>query len=102
MGASAAAAIIVRKERDLVEMFIRAGATSPVAARTLNELNVHHEGLALRRLRNRAVVREADRGYYVDLQSWEAFRRTRHRILLVVLVLVVIVAVGSAIGFVNR
>jgi hypothetical protein len=99
MGATAAVAIIVRKERELVEIFTRAGATSPVAAKTLDELNVHHEGLAMRRLRSRAVVRESGGRYYVDLESWEAVRRMRHRMILVVVALVVIVLAGLGVGF---
>jgi hypothetical protein len=99
MGASAAVAIMIRKERELVEIFTRAGATSPVAAKSLDELNVHHQGLAMRRLRSRAVVRESGGRYYVDLESWEALRRMRHRMILVVLALIVIVLVGVGLNF---
>jgi hypothetical protein len=57
MGA-AVLAVIARKERELVSLFTREGATSPVAAKTLQELNIDDHGIVMRRLRSRAVVRE--------------------------------------------
>jgi hypothetical protein len=97
MGA-AVIAVIVRRERELVELFTREGATSPVAAKTLQELNIDDHGVAMRRLRNRAVVREAGGRYYVDLESWEAFRRTRQRMALVLALIVLAFAVAVALG----
>jgi hypothetical protein len=94
MGA-AAVVVIIRKERELVELFTTASATSPVAAKTLDELNVHSDGLALRRLRSRAVIREAGGRYYVDLESWAALARTRRRIGLILALIVV--ALGAAV-----
>ena len=99
MGATAAAAIIIRKQRELVELFTRAGATSPVAAKSLDDLNVHHEGVAMRRLRSHAVIRESDGRYYVDLESWQALRRQRRRMAVILLAFVLIVMVGVGVGF---
>lgn len=100
MGA-AVLAIIARKERDLVELFTREGATSPVAAKTLQELNLDDHGIAMRRLRGRAVVRETGGRYYVDLESWEALRRTRQRIALVLALVALALAVSVALGVFN-
>ena len=97
MGA-AVIAIIARKERDLVELFTREGATSPVAAKTLQELNLDDHGVAMRRLRSRAVVRETGGRYYVDLESWEALRRMRQRIALVLGLVALALAVSVALG----
>jgi hypothetical protein len=97
MGA-AVIAIIARKERDLVSLFTREGATSPVAARTLQELNLDDGGVAMRRLRSRAVVRETGGRYYVDLESWEALRRMRHRMALVLAVVALALALSVALG----
>lgn len=99
MGASVAAAAMVRKQRELVELFTRAGATSPVAAKSLDELNVHHKGIAMRRLRSHAVIREVDGRYYVDLESWEALRRMRHRMAFIILALALILFAGVGLGF---
>ena len=95
---TAAVAIIARKQRELVALFTREGATSPVAAKTLQELNIDNPGLAMRRLRSHAVVRETGGRYYVDLESWQALRRTRQRMALIAgligLVLAVLVVLG--------
>jgi hypothetical protein len=97
MGA-AVLAVIARKERELVSLFTREGATSPVAAKTLQELNIDDHGIVMRRLRSRAVVRESGGRYYVDLESWEALRRTRQRMALVVGLIVLALAVSVALG----
>jgi hypothetical protein len=97
MGA-AVIAIIARKERELVAVFTSAGATSPVSAKSLGELQLHDEGVAMRRLRSRAVIRETGGRYYVDLESWEALHRMRHRMAAVLLVIVVLLFIGLSLG----
>ena len=97
MGA-ALVAIIARKERELVSLFTREGATSPVAAKTLQELNIDDHGIVMRRLRSRAVVRESGGRYYVDLESWEALRRMRQRMALVLAVVALALALSVALG----
>ena len=93
MGA-AAAAIILAKERQTVEAFVRAGATDPARAQSLQMIGIA-DGRAVRRLHGHAVVREAAPGiYYVDLEVWQAVRRTRQRIVLVL----ALVVFGAAIA----
>lgn len=92
MGATAA--IILLKERQLVEAFERAGVTSPAVARTPDEVGVDPHGVGWRRLREHAVVREAGAGsgrYYLDVEVWQSLRRMRRRII-VILVLVIVAA----------
>jgi len=92
----AAAAIIIRKEKDLVTHFRHARALSPATAQRLGALGVD-EGTALRRLRNRAVIREATPGaFYLDEPSWLALGRTRRRLILVALVIVVAMGIATA------
>jgi hypothetical protein len=92
MGAVAAAAII-HKEKEIVASFRAAKAVSPSAAKTPATLGVH-EGIALNRLRARAVLREAGDGrLYLDEPSWEALRLLRRRLALVMLMLVVALGV---------
>ncbi|HET7190090.1 MAG TPA: hypothetical protein VFI52_18185 [Gemmatimonadaceae bacterium] len=82
----AAAAVILMKERRIVESFERGGATSAASARTPDELGVDPHGIGWRRLRDHAVVREASAGaerYYVDVEVWQALRRMRRRIVLI-------------------
>ena len=63
----------------MVGRFVAAGAVSKEKAKTLEDVG-QHRGVILHRLRERAVVREATPGhYYVDLESWNAVRRTRRR-----------------------
>jgi hypothetical protein len=76
---STVAAVILARERRMVGRLRAAGAVSPEQARTLEELGISR-GVILRRLRERAVVRQAgpDR-FYLDEPSWEAVRRSRRR-----------------------
>ena len=63
----------------MVNRLRTAGAVTPEQARTLEELGISR-GVILRRLRERAVIRQAsgDR-FYLDEPSWEAVRRGRRR-----------------------
>lgn len=63
----------------MVARFAAAGALSRERAQSLQQLGLNR-GVILRRLRERAVVREAGPDlYYVDEESWKAVRRTRRR-----------------------
>jgi len=85
---------ILRKERRVVEHFRQAGATSPASAKRLDDLHERHT-LGLRRLRTRAVIREAKPDhFYLDEEVWEALGRTRRRVSLAVLALIVLLIVG--------
>jgi hypothetical protein len=88
MGTAAAVAILVRREREIVAAFRAGHATSPDSATTLDAVRVP-DGVALRRLRDRAVVRPAgpDR-FYLDELVWAAAMRMRRRVVLVVLLVV--------------
>ncbi len=95
MGA-VAAAVIMRKERELVDHFRQAGAVSVSTAQSLTQLGVHADGVGWHRLTQRAVVREASPGfYYFDEPSWNALRYVRHRMLFVVFAVAIIVAIGA-------
>ena len=91
-------AIILARERRMVGRLRTAGATSAQQARTLEELGIS-SGVILRRLRERAVVREAgpDR-YYLDEPSWEAVRRGRRRAINVLGVIVLVVLFALLFG----
>lgn len=84
----AAAAVMLRKEHDVVATFRGAGATTPTKARSPEELGIDRR-LAFQRLVTRAVLREAGDGrFYLDEPSWEALRRIRRRLVMVMLVVV--------------
>lgn len=86
MGTTAAAMILLR-ERQIVERFQHAAATAPDRARIPSELGVHG-GVAFDRLRKRAVIREsAPAAFYLDEASWKALGRLRRRLLMVLLIL---------------
>ena len=94
MGA-AAAAIIIKKERDLVEHFRRVGAISPETARTQDEIGVDGR-MAWFRLVDGAVIRSADNGrFYLDEPTWEAQERRRRRVMTLALVIVAVAAAFS-------
>jgi hypothetical protein len=83
MGA-AAAAIIIKREKDLVEHFRRAAATNPQAAQSSAALGVE-ENLVWRRLVSSAVIRPGAAGtYYLDEPSWEALGRRRRRVAVII------------------
>lgn len=85
---------ILRKERHVVEHFRQAGAVSPSRAVRLDDLHERH-GLGLRRLRNRAVIREATPDhFYLDEEVWDALGRTRRRVSIAVLALIVLLIIG--------
>jgi hypothetical protein len=86
MGA-AAAAIIIKREKDLVEHFRRARATNPQAAQSSDALGVDEDNFIWRRLVSSAVIRPGTTGmYYLDEPSWEAMGRRRRRLAIVALV----------------
>ena len=95
----AAAAVIIARERRLVEAFTVAGATSPERARPMDSLGIESDGMALRRLQDHAVIREAEGGrFYLDLPSWQALRRMRRRLVLVLLLAVILTFAATLIG----
>jgi hypothetical protein len=95
----AAAAVIIARERRVVEAFTAAAATSPERARPLDSLGMDSYGMALRRLQDHAVIREAEGGrFYLDLPSWQALRRMRRRLILVLLLAVILTFAVTLIG----
>jgi hypothetical protein len=96
---AAVVAIMVRREREVVEAYRRAGATTPATAISPAELRLD-DGAAIQRLRRRAVLRETESGsYYLDEPSWEALHGIRHRFVAVMLIIVALAAVlGLALG----
>jgi hypothetical protein len=91
MGTSAIAVIIV-KEKHIVDAFRRARATNEAAAVTPAAIGVS-ERLAFRRLRRHAVLREADSGtFYLDEPSWQALRTWRQRVVLAALLVALVAA----------
>ena len=92
MGAGAVA-VIVAKERHIVDAFQRAGAIDPRSAVVPAAIGVS-ERIAFRKLRQHAVLREANPGtFYLDEPSWQALRALRRRMALVWLVVVLFAAV---------
>jgi hypothetical protein len=102
MGAAAAVAIMRRREQEVVEDFRAAGAISPATAQSYNAIGLG-ESMALRRLHDRAVIRESAPGlWYLDEEVWTAVRRTRRRVALVMVVVVLMLFAGFALGFIKR
>ena len=88
-----AVTVILIKERQVVDAFMRAGATSASTAVYPTDISVDMGGVGGRRLVRQAVLREAGDGrYYLDLLTWEALRRQRRRILFVIML---IIALGA-------
>jgi hypothetical protein len=61
------------------------------------------EPLAIKRLHNRAVIREAAPGtYYLDEEVWAAVRRARQRLATVMISVMVLVLLGILLGIIKR
>ena len=90
MGGAAVIAILRLKERQVVDDFRAAGAVSPSTAQSYAAIGLG-DTLAIKRLHNRAVIREASPGlYYLDEEVLAAVRRTRRRLATVLLTVVVV------------
>ena len=93
----AAVVVILLRERQVVEAFERAGATSPDRATDPATIGVEQRGIGWRRLRDHAVVRETSPGsgrYYLDVEVWQALHRMRRRLVGVVLALVIVLVLA--------
>ena len=98
MGGAAVIAIMRRREREVVDDFRAAGATSPATAQSYAAVGVG-ESMALKRLHDRAVIREAAPGvFYLDEEVWTAVRRVRRRMGLVMLSIVLLLLVLTTLG----
>ncbi|HWG09963.1 MAG TPA: hypothetical protein VN693_00480 [Rhodanobacteraceae bacterium] len=101
MAASAAAAAVIAREKRIVREFREAGATSADKAVAAQDIGVHGR-VAFKRLVEHAVLREAGNGrFYLDEQKWQALRRLRLRIVLIMLLLVALVGL-SLFGYFMR
>ena len=93
----AAVTIMLIKERQIVEAFLRAGATSESSAVHPGDIGVDLGRVGGRRLVGRAIIREAGEGrYYLDVDGWEALRRHRRRVLFIILLLIALFALFLA------
>ena len=95
MTAPLVAAIIFRRERDLVDHFRQAGALTAETAQSSEALGVH-ERFAWQRLVNRGVLRPAGSGaVYLDETAWEALRRNRRGRALVLGIVIIVILIFS-------
>ena len=86
MGATVVIAASMRKERDVRDAFRAAGATSPANAMSLQTVGIE-ETIAVRRLKKRAVIREAAPGlFYFDEDVYNALSNMRRRMALLLVV----------------
>ena len=102
MGAAAIAAILRMREQEVIDDFRAAGATSPDRAQSYHAIGLG-DSLAIKRLRNRAVIREAAPGtYYLDEEVWSAVIRTRRRLVLTLLSVISLMLLGMLLGIIKR
>jgi len=100
VGATAAIAVMKLKEREVRDSFHDARALNPANAMSLESIGLD-DSMAVRRLKRRAVIREAAPGlFYFDEDVWQAVRSMRRRMALMLLASLLIVLVlfvyGSA------
>ena len=101
MGAAAVAAVLRMREQEVIDDFRAAGATSPERAQSYTAIGLG-DTLAIKRLRNRAVIREAAPGtYYLDEEVWAAVVRTRRRLVLTLLSVIMLALLGTLLGLIK-
>src|SRR4051812_43050667 len=101
MGAAVIAAAMRRREQEVIDDFRAAGATSPDRAQTYTAIGLG-DSLAIRRLKNRAVIREAGPGvYYLDEEVWAAVQRTRMRLVITLLAILAVLLAGVLLGIIK-
>jgi len=101
MGAAIAVAAMRRREQEVIDDFRAAGATSPERAQSYTAIGLG-DSLALRRLRNRPVIREAGPGvYYLDEEVWAAVRRIRLRMVTVFVTMLAGLVIGILFGIIK-
>ena len=101
MGAAVVAAAMRMREQQVIDDFRAAGATSPDRAQSYSAAG-HGHYIAVRRLRNRAVIREAAPDvYYLDEEVWAAVQRTRRRLVTVFISILAILLIGLWLGIVK-
>jgi hypothetical protein len=84
-----------RRERKVVKCFRDAGATGAASAKHLDELHLRR-GTGLRRLLNRAIVREVPRErFYLDEEVWSALERSRRRVALLIVAIALLLLMGG-------
>jgi hypothetical protein len=99
MGAAAAIAIMRMKERQVVDDFRAAGALTPSTAQSYAAMGFG-EARAMKRLHDSAVIREGAPGlYYLDEEVWIAVRRNRRRRALMIGLVLALIFLGLAVGF---
>ncbi|HYN83327.1 MAG TPA: hypothetical protein VES88_17750 [Gemmatimonadaceae bacterium] len=97
----AIAAVIRRREREVVDDFRRGGATDPTSAKSLADLGLE-DSWPVRRLQRRAVIREPQPGImYLDEEVWAAVLRTRRRVALTTTAVLVVIIIAVWMGFVT-
>ena len=90
MAASAAAAAVIAREKRIVAAFRAAGATSAEKAVVPQDIGVNGR-VAFKKLVGHDILREAGDGrFYLDEQKWKDLRRLRHRVILIMLLIVVV------------
>ena len=95
-----AVAVILIKERHIVDAFQRVSATSADRAVLPSDLNVHDGRVAWRRLRSHAVLRESHEGsglFWLDVDKWKAVHRMRQRMAFALLLAILAFAVLSGV-----
>ena len=91
-----------RAEHEVVDDFRAAGAISPATAQSYTAVGLGHSR-AVSRLHNRAVIREAAPGlFYLDEEVWAAVRRTRRRLAIVMLSIVLVLFIGGLFGIFTK
>ncbi|MDO8501930.1 MAG: hypothetical protein Q7S20_08795 [Gemmatimonadaceae bacterium] len=90
-----------RKEREVRAEFYAAGATIAANAMSMADLRLD-DSMALRRLRRRAVIREASPGlFYFDEDVWHALHAMRVRMALLLVGTIVLFGLLIAYGSVS-
>ena len=85
--------IMVARRRKIIQRFRNSGATTPLNAKTLQELNLRGRLIISRMVRRNLLVETQPGKYYLQENLLEEYYRQRRMLLLVVMIILAILVI---------
>ncbi|WP_147630199.1 hypothetical protein [Staphylococcus xylosus] len=73
---------IVWKQKSIAKQMIKLEATSPLNAKTYDDLNIKHTRTFNNLLKKEVIIKTGDK-YYLDTDAWVKFRKSFKRLFLI-------------------
>ncbi|MBM2659113.1 hypothetical protein [Staphylococcus pseudoxylosus] len=73
---------IVWKQKSIAKQMIKLEATSPLNAKTYDDLNIKHTRTFNNLIKKEVIIKTGDK-YYLDTDAWVKFRKSFQRLFLI-------------------